>query len=228
MSAQQAVNTIRRIARHEVEQRNAVALGVVQSLHGSNDEPSYACTVALRDSGIVLPKVPIATGLIGTAALPREKDLVVVAFAGGDLHAPVVLGRLYSEQVAPPDNGPGEFVLSLPGDETQTDRTLAMRVATPGDGTRSLKITLDGAVKIEIEINDQGVSVQAQDAALKLTQTSGSDGKAELKVGDSKITIEQSGNVTIEASGTLTLKGSKVEVSGDTNVKIAGTTVDLN
>ena len=72
------------------------------------------------------------------------------------------------------------------------------------------------------------MSVQAQDAALKLTQTSGCDGKAELKVGDSKITIEQSGDVTIEASGTLTLKGSKVEISGDTNVKIAGTTVDLN
>jgi len=228
MSAEHAVKTIRRIARHEVEQRNGVALGVVQSLHGSNGEPSYACTVALRDSGIVLPKVPIATGLIGTAALPREKDLVVVVFAGGDLHAPVVLGRLYSEQVAPPDNRPGEFVLSLPGDETQADKTLALRVATPGDGTRSLKITLDGSVKIEIEINDQGVSLQAQDAALKLTQTSGSDGKAELKVGDSKVTIEQSGNVTIEASGTLTLKGSKVEVSGDTNVKIAGTSVDLN
>ena len=141
MSAQQAVNTIRRIARHEVEQRNAVALGVVQSLHGSNGEPSYACTVELRDSGIVLPKVPIATGLIGTAALPREKDLVVVVFAGGDLHAPVVMGRLYTEEVAPPDNGPGEFVLGLPGDETATGQDAwtcaSPRPATARAGSRS-------------------------------------------------------------------------------------------
>jgi uncharacterized protein involved in type VI secretion and phage assembly len=228
MSAHRAVNAIRRIARHEVEQRVAMALGVVQSVHGTNGGPAYACTVELRDTGIVLPKVPIATGLIGTVALPREKDLVVVGFAGGDLHAPVVLGRLYSEQVAPPENKPGEFVLSLPGDETQPDKALALRIETPGDGTRSLKITLDGSVKVEVEVNDQGVSIQTPDASLKLSQTSASDGVAEMKVGDSKVTIEQSGNVTIEASGTLTLKGSKVEVSGDASVKIAGTTVDLN
>jgi hypothetical protein len=72
------------------------------------------------------------------------------------------------------------------------------------------------------------VTIQAQDASLKLTQSSGSDGKAEIKVGDSKVTIEQGGDITIEAAGTLTLKGSKVDVSGDSSVKIAGTTVDLN
>jgi uncharacterized protein involved in type VI secretion and phage assembly len=194
---------------------------------GGSDQ-AYACTVQLRDTGQVLPKVPIATGIIGGAALPREKDLVVVVFAGGDLHAPIVVGRLYSEQVAPPENGPGDFVLSLPGDETDSTKALALKIQTPGDGTRSLKLTLDGSVKVELEINDQGVTIQAQDTSLKLTQSSASDGKAELKVGDSKVTVEQGGDITIEAAGTLTLKGSKVEVSGDTSVKIAGTTVDLN
>ena len=42
------------------------------------------------------------------------------------------------------------------------------------------------------------------------------------------VLIEQSGNVTVEAEGTLKLKASTIEISGDTTVKIAGQTVNLN
>ena len=61
-----------------------------------------------------------------------------------------------------------------------------------------------------------------------MTQSSGSDGKAELQVGDSKIVVEQGGDVTIEAAGTLKLKATKIEISGDATVKVAGQTIDLN
>jgi uncharacterized protein involved in type VI secretion and phage assembly len=223
------VQTIRQIARHEVEQRGSVALGVVRSLHGAGGgEQSHACTVELRESGLVLPRVPIAVGLMGFAALPREGDLVVVTFAGGDLHAPVVVGRLYSDAVAPPDHGPDEAVLSLPGGEAQDAKRLELRVTTPGDGTRAIALVLDGNVRVEVRIDDQGVQLKAQDATFTLQQTGASDGRAELKVGDSRIVVEQGGDVTVEAQGTLTLKGSKVEISGDTSVKVAGQTIDLN
>ena len=229
MSAHRAVQTIRNIARYEVEQRWTTALGVVKSVHGNDGtDKRYACTVELRDTGIVLPKVPIATGLIGTAALPREKDLVVVVFAGGDLHEPVVIGRLYSDDVAPPENGSGDLVAFLPGDEDASDKRVEFKVVTPGDGTRDITLTLDGPVKVSFEIKDNGVTIQTTDASIKLTQSSASDGQAEIKVGDSKITLTQSGDVTIEATGTLKLQGSKVEINGDTSVKVAGTTIDLN
>jgi len=222
------VNTISQIARHEAAQRCYANLGVVKSVHGSNGDKFYACTVELRDSGIVLPKVPIATGLIGTVALPREKDLVVIVFAGGDLHNPVVVGRLYSEDVDPPRHGPGEFAALLPGDETSSDKRIEFRVTTPGDGTRAITLVLDGTVKIELNIDDGGVHIVTGDVQLNLTQSSSSDGQAELKIGDSKILVEQSGDITIQASGTLTLKGAKVEVSADSTVKIAGSEVDIN
>jgi len=222
------LNTMRQVARHELEQHCSVSFGVVKSVHGSNGQANYACTVQLRESGVVLPKVPIATGLIGMAALPRQNDLVVVVFAGGDLHAPVVVGRLYSEDVEPPKNGPGELVTVLPGDEQSTDKRLELRVSTPGDGTRSIKLTLDGSVKVELSIDDGGLSLKAQDTELKLTQSGSSDGRAELKAGDNKVVIEQGGDITIEATGTLKLKGQKVEISGDATVKIAGQTIDLN
>lgn len=222
------VNTISQIARHEAAQQCYASLGVVKSVYGTNGDKYYACSVELRDSGIVLPKVPIATGLIGTVALPREQDLVVIVFAGGDLHNPVVVGRLYSEDVDPPEHGPAEFAALLPGDETSAEKRLDFRIKTPGDGTRAISLVLDGTVKITADIDNEGVRISTGDVKFNLKQTSASDGQAELKIGDSKVLIEQNGNITIEAGGTLTLKGAKVEVSGDSSVKIAGTKVDIN
>jgi uncharacterized protein involved in type VI secretion and phage assembly len=225
---QRIVQTIRQIARHEVGQSWNASLAVVKALHGANGESHYACTVELRETGLVLPRVPVATGLIGVAALPREKDLVIVVFAGGDLHAPVVVGRLYSEDVAPPQNTPGEFVAVLPGDETSEDKRLELRIKTPGDGTRDIQLKLAGSVEVGVTIDDKGLEFKVQDTVLKLSQSSSSDGKAELQVGDSRVVVEQGGNLTIEASGTLKLKAAKIEISGDATVKVAGQTIDLN
>jgi len=225
---QRAVETIRNIARHEVEQRWTSTLGLVKSVQGTNGGEHYSCTVELRETGIVLPEVPIATGMIGSVSLPRENDLVLVLFTGGDLHGAVVVGRIYNEEVKPPKHGAGECVVVLPGDEESEDKRLELRVKTPGDGSRSITLTLPGSIKVALTIDDEGIQLQAQDAQFTLKQTGSSDGKAELKVGDCKVTMEQSGDVTIEASGTLKLKATKIELSGDASIKIAGQTVDLN
>jgi uncharacterized protein involved in type VI secretion and phage assembly len=225
---QRAVQTIRSIARHEVQQRWISALALVKSVQGTNGTKNYSCTVELRETGIVLPEVPIATSVIGAVSLPRENDLVLVMFPGGDVHGAVVIGRLYNEEVSPPKHGEGEFVTVLPGDEESEDKRLELRVKTPGDGTRNLTLTLAGSVKVELIVDDEGIQLKAQDTQLTLKQTGSSDGKAELKVGDCKVTMEQGGDVSIEATGTLTLKASKIDLSGDTSVKIAGQTVELN
>ena len=222
------VETIRRIARHEARQGWNTALAVVKSVHGRNGETGYACTVELRETRIVLPRVPIATGFIGSVALPRENDLVLVLFVGGDLHAPVVVGRLYNEEVAPPVHGPEEVVVSLPGDEEASDKVVELRVATPRGGPRNVTLTLDGQVKVEVEVKDDGVRIQAQDVVLKLSQSGSADGTAELSAGGSSLKLSQSGDIEIDASGKLSLKAAEVEISGDATVKVAGQTIDLN
>ena len=68
MSAHTIVNTVRAVARDEVDRRPYVSLGEVTSIHGGTD--GHACSVKLRESGVVLPKVPIAVGVLGYAALP--------------------------------------------------------------------------------------------------------------------------------------------------------------
>jgi phage baseplate assembly protein gpV len=225
MSAQQLVQTVRGIARAEVLQRWTTASAVVKSLHGGTE---HACTVQLRESGLVLPRVPIAVGVLGSVALPNEGDLVIVAFAGGDVHGGVIVGSVYDENTAPPDHGPGQVVLNLPAGETSDDSRLLLTVNVPGDGTRSATLTLGGSVTVSVTIDDGGVVVSAGEASLALKQSSSSDGSAELKVGGSSVLIEQGGDVTVKATGTLTLEGTKVEISGDATVKVAGQTIALN
>lgn len=222
------MHTIRAIARDEAAHRAHPALGVVTSLHGRNGETAHACTVRLRESGVVLPKVPIATGVIGAVALPREGDLVVVVFVGGDLHAPVVAGRLYNEEVAPPVHDPGQIVVSLPGDETQDDARLVLTVDAQGDGERRVRLVLDGRIKVEVAVDDGGIELVAGDTSFTLKQASSGDGKAAMTVGESSVVIDQGGDVDITASGTLRLTGTAVEISGDATVKVAGQTIDLN
>jgi uncharacterized protein involved in type VI secretion and phage assembly len=228
VSAQRVVQAVRAIARDELEQRWHVALGLVTSVHGRNGQVQHACTVKLREPGLVLPKVPIAVGLLGFAALPAEGDLVVVAFAGGDLHAPVVVGRLYDEALEPPAHAPGELVLSLPGGEADDQKALALKIATPGDGTRTLTLTLAGEQTVQITIDDHSVQLQAEQASLKLSQSGGSDGRVELQAGDVKLVLDQGGDATLETTGKLTLKAKEVEISGDASIKIAGQTVEVN
>lgn len=219
------VQSLRTIARHEVMQRNAACLGVVKSVQGGPDD--HSCTVALRESGIVLPKVPIAVGFMGFAALPAEGDVVIVLFLGGDLHAPVIGGRLYTQALKSPEHGPGELVVHLPP-AADKDKAAELRVKTPDDGTRMLTLTLDGEVKVGVTIGDEGMVFETGDVKVELKQTSASDGALTVTVGDAKMSFAQAGDVAIETKGKLTLKGQSVEISGDTSVKVAGQTIDLN
>jgi uncharacterized protein involved in type VI secretion and phage assembly len=222
---EQMVQVLRQIARHEVMQRNAAYLGVVKSVQGGPDD--HSCTVELRESHIVLPNVPIAVGFMGFACLPAEGDLVVVLFLGGDLHAPIVVGRLYTQDLQSPQHGPGELVMQLPVN-ADSDKRIELRVTTPDDGSRALSLVLDGDVRVSVEIADDGITLAAQDAKLQLSQSSSSDGQIALTVGEAKMTFSQNGDVALETTGKLTLKGQSVEISGDASVKVAGQTIDLN
>jgi uncharacterized protein involved in type VI secretion and phage assembly len=171
--------------------------------------------------------VPIAAGFMGFATLPAEGDLVIVLFLAGDFHAPVIAGRLYTQQLAAPEHEPGELVVQLPPAAKEDERA-ELRVKTPGDGTRKLSLTLAGDVPVSIAAADDGIVLETGDVRIELKQTSASDGALTVTVGKASIKLEQAGDISIETSGKLSLKGQSVEISGDTSVKVAGQTIDLN
>jgi uncharacterized protein involved in type VI secretion and phage assembly len=46
------------------------------------------------------------------ANIPNVGDLVVVAFVGGHINAPIILGRLYNDEDLPPKNDVGQLILT--------------------------------------------------------------------------------------------------------------------
>lgn len=217
------------VARHEVGRLRVCELGVVKAVFGrGGGDDDHACSVELRDTGVVLPRVAIAVGACGAAALPAPGDLVVVVFAGGDVHAPVVVARLYHDGLAPPEHGPGQVVLRLPPGEDDPKARVDVVAEAPSAGDRRLEVTLDGDSPLSFRFGQGELVAKVGDVTFSLRQPGGSKGEAVVQAGDATITLNGSGDLTLETPGTLKLKGAQVEVQGDTTVKINGQTVELN
>jgi phage baseplate assembly protein gpV len=202
--------TVQRIVQDELGRSRTAEIGVVQEQHphaSDGDSDNYACTVNLRDSGLVLRRVPVATDQIGAVRIPAVGDMVLVQFIGGDLNAPVITGRLYNDEDRPPVNDDGQAILHLPLGASDDDAVLI--VLHSGD-TRSLTIKL-GSV----------LTLQAQD----------DDPVIQLAVDEDKavVTIDRDGAVTITSKGSLKLEGADISIeakSGDLTLK--GTKVNIN
>ncbi|HVF14082.1 MAG TPA: phage baseplate assembly protein V [Acidimicrobiales bacterium] len=213
-------DAVARVARHEVGARPTAAVGEVTDVHTrAGPSVDHAVTVKLRDRGLVLPKVPIVVGALGLVATPAVGDLVLVVFAEGDLHAPVVVGRLYHSDLAPPEHADGQVVLVLP----------------PGSASPALKAIVDGgAPSVELEvgsrtkvkITDGVVEVTAGDATVTIDATG--SGEVKVAAGQASVTLAGKGDVTVEAANALTLKATTIEIKASATVKITGAKVDIN
>ncbi len=114
------VGVMKKVAEHEARRVYTTELGVVTAVfpHASeSDNDNYQCSVKLKNKkqsdgqDFELRKVPIAVPYMGWACIPNVGDLVLVHFIGGDLNAPVITGRLYNDEVRPPENQKDEFFL---------------------------------------------------------------------------------------------------------------------
>jgi len=215
-------DSISRIARHEVRSRPVAAIARVTELfEKAGPDTDYAVSVELRDTGLVLPRVPVATGVSGMAALPAVEDLVVVLFAEGDYHAPVVVGRLHSPGVPAPEHRSGEIVLQLPAGSKSDDAKLDLNIK--GD-TPQIRLRLGS--DITVQLDGEQVLIEAGDMKVALTTAGG--GSAEVAAGEATITMKASGDVSVKASNKLVLEASQIEIKGNATVKIQGGTVDIN
>jgi phage baseplate assembly protein gpV len=212
--------SIARIARHESGARPVAAIGrVVDQFPPSAASPDYSVSVELRDTGLVLPRVPLAVGAMGFGAIPASDDLVVVLFAEGDYHAPVVIGCLYQPDIAPPEHKDGEIVLRLPPGKSEPDIDLSIIGATP-----SITLKLPGDVTLEI-VKEK---VLIQVAEMKVDLHAAGGGAVEIAAGGSTITLKKDGDITIKAGGNLKLEANEIDISGSAKVKISGGQVEIN
>ena len=209
--------TIQRIVQQELGRVRTAELAIVQEQHphaGDSDKDNYACTVALRDSGIVLKQVPVATQRIGAVSIPAVGELVLVQFIGGDINAPVITGRLYNDEERPPVNDDNQAIVHLPLAAEDSD---AVHLELHSGDTRQVLIKLGDGISVTIQDDDPVLIV-------------------EVDSGKVTVQIDRDGAVNVESQGDLSVKGNNVniEAQGDLNLKaggnanIQGATVNLN
>ncbi len=224
-----ALAALQAIARYEAGRRPMCELAEVTSVFdGGDGADAQSVSLTLKDSGLPLGRVPVATGLTGLAALPRIGDLVVVLFPRGDLGSALVVAQVYSDQRRPPSFVRDEAALVWPGDTDDPD-TKGVRVSVSADGSsRKLSVTLGGDLDASLTVSDGTIELVSGKVTFRLHHASDTDGTAELSAGATKVSLAQDGDLTLESKGTLTLKANKIALEGDTQVTINGQTVEIN
>ena len=196
---------LRRLIREEVQALRSAELAVVQAQHphaSDGDTDNYGVTVRLRDTGIVLAKVPVATSRLGAVSIPPAGALVLVQFLGGDVNAPVVTGTFYSDEDRPPVNADGQVVWSLPADASPDD---ALRLEVSSVDKKSVMLKLASAITVELKDDDPAVNIDVG--------------------GNAQVTIDSDGTVTITSAQSLAMKASsdvKIEAQGNLELKAGG------
>lgn len=169
------VGVMKKVAEQETQKIYTTELGIVTAVfpHASDsDKDNYQCSVKLKNkkqpdgSDFELRKVPLLTPHIGLVNSPKVGELVVLAFIGGNINAPVILGRLYNDEDRPPKNDTGQAVL------TQLD-SLSI---TMNSGTK-IEIDADGNVKIDakgdVTINNGSKGAAREEDSVEVTIPSG-------------------------------------------------------
>src|SRR5437867_2291042 len=111
------VSLIQAIVRDQLACYKIAELGVVTRVYaheGASDKNNYQCDVRLRDSGLELKRVTVATQRIGAVAIPNVDDLVLVQYLNGDMHSAVITGRMYNDTDRPPVAKSHELVYVSP------------------------------------------------------------------------------------------------------------------
>ena len=218
------VNTIQAIIQQELRNVRIAELGVVETVYphsSASDKDNYACDVKLKNSGLLLKRVPIATNHIGTVAIPNLGDLVLLAFDRGEVNQPIVIGRLYNDADRPPLNNPNEVIFRLPLAKAE-DKTIKAAIRNLPDKNPPREILVEMPPKITLRITDGTVHATAGKTEMKLDQPGGSGGTVTVLAGRTKITMNQDGDVAVEAAGAMKLKAARDLTLEGMNVKIKG------
>lgn len=206
------VNTIQAIVRDEMRGLRSAELGLVKKVYphsADGDADNYACDVEIKNSQLLLKRVPISTDRIGTVAIPNIDDLVLVSFIQGDINQPIVIGRLYNDQDRPPLNNPDEVIFRLPLAETDNKTLKAAIRNIQQQASEPREVIIEMPPKITVRITDGTVRATAGDSEMVIDQSSASGGTVTVVTGRTKMTMNQDGDIEVEAAGSMSLKANR-------------------
>lgn len=222
-------DSVERIARHTVQKHATSGIGRVVETHpaaAASAPPDHAVSVEMRDTGLVLPEVPVVVGVMGFASIPALDDLVLVVFTDGDFNAPLVVGRIYTPQQQPPEHEDGQLVFRSPAGQASGDLNLVVALQEP-----SVKLDLPGDLELSLSQGEAILKV----GEMKLTLSSSGNGEALLEAGSASIRLKNGQSIeltateiSLKADASLSLEAAQVEIKGSGTVDISGGIVNLN
>lgn len=229
------VGVMKKVAEQEVRRIYTTELGIVTAIfphEAENDKNNYQCSVKLKhkkqpDGGdFELRQVPVATPHLGQANIPNMDDLVLITFVGGDLNAPIIIGRLYNDQDQPPLSKEKEFLLQHgleAGGSLKIDAEGTLTLTSKDQ--KSILTVTDKTVeatneKCTLTLKDGDITAKNQqcEVTLKGSNITISNGSCKITIEGGGITLDAaSSNVTIKSMGSIKIGDAAtggVEVGG--------------
>jgi len=210
------VGVMKKVAQQEAQRIHTTELGVVTAVfpHADDgDKDNYQCSVKLKNrkqpdgADFELRQVPVATPYIGLAAIPNVGDLVLISFIGGDINAPVIIGRLYNDEDRPPANKSKEFLLQH----------------TLKEGG-SLNLDEEGRIIVTSK-NQKNVFTVEDDKISAINEKF----SLVIDISGEKISITSDKDLELTAQkGKFTVSAKEVEITASAAMKLKGATIDLN
>lgn len=213
-----------------------MTLGVVTNTEDPDNLGRVKVKFLLRDSaenesGWARVIVPFAGSSMGMYMIPDVDDEVVVAFLGGQLDKPIILGGIWSKTKKPPkDNEKGK-------NNTKMIKTRSGHIISLSDEDGKEKIEIKSSKGICVTLDDENDKVEIKDSGgsnkVTIDGKAGSvaiaaEKKIDLKAGGTTVTLDGTGNKLAMKSTTVEVKGTQVNMKGDTTVKIeSGATLEV-
>ena len=225
------VGVMKKVAQQEASKIYTTELGIVTAVfpHSSDsDKDNYQCSIKLKNQkqpngkDLELRKVPLTTPHIGLANIPNVGDLVLVTFIGGNINAPVIIGRLYNDEDQPPVNKTKEFLLQhnqKEGGRLKIDQQGIVTVTSKSE-------------KNEITINDEQITAVTEkcSVALEGENVTVKNDQCQVELSGSNIAIDNgSCKIQVESAGITLDNGTcKIKVeNGGITIDAAGSSVTL-
>ncbi|MDR2615024.1 MAG: phage baseplate assembly protein V [Oscillospiraceae bacterium] len=166
----------------------------------------------------------------GMFFFPSVGDLVYLAYLGGEITNPVVIGSFWAGETKAPykiDSGKNEIA------SVKTPRGIELRLDDK-DGKQKLLLTTPSGAQLLIDDEKKTIQLQGKDAdsALTLKWESGeialkAKKKLTLAAGDTTITLESSGKLGLKASSAISADAANVELKAKSAVKAQGATAEV-
>jgi uncharacterized protein involved in type VI secretion and phage assembly len=222
-----AITLIQAVIRDQLQSFKTAELGVVAKVYSheaASDKNNYQCDVKLRNSGLELKRVSVATQRIGAAAIPNKDDLVLVQYLDGDIHSAIITGRLYNDADRPPEAKPREFVYISPDRAEQDIRRIYLELPKGNKLTLEddklviemgkTKLTINNDGDVELDSNAKLTIDAKGDTAIKAQGNLELNASGDVKLEGNNVSVKAKANASVESGAAATLKGMTVKVAG--------------